>query len=201
MAVKHHQQPVSSVLLEVMHSAGAVAKPEGDGGFSGQVAHGTFHPPLQVSYPPGAAASAPGGSGVWIGRHRGHDPPYGVGEQDPLARHRIFRVKDPLHGPVAPVGQYVAAPDPSRQSAGRRRRQERPSSSTKRFVTAPSATSPPRSGRSPRRILRFSPCTELEYSHRHEGERCMSLTWLILNMLVDFRNPDFPPGLSAVNPP
>jgi len=40
VAVKHHQQPIPAVLLEMVHSAGTVPKPEGNGGFSGQVTHG-----------------------------------------------------------------------------------------------------------------------------------------------------------------
>ena len=40
MAVKHHQQPIPTVLLEVVTLAGTVPKPEGDGGHSGQVTHG-----------------------------------------------------------------------------------------------------------------------------------------------------------------
>jgi len=40
VAVKHHQQPIPAVLLEVVNSAGTVPKPEGDGGFSGQITHG-----------------------------------------------------------------------------------------------------------------------------------------------------------------
>jgi len=42
VAVEHHQQPIPTVLPEVVHSAGTVPKPEGDGGFSGQVIHCVF---------------------------------------------------------------------------------------------------------------------------------------------------------------
>jgi hypothetical protein len=42
VAVKHHQQPTSTVLLEVVTPAGTVPKMERDGGLPGQVAHGTF---------------------------------------------------------------------------------------------------------------------------------------------------------------
>ena len=40
MAMKHHQQPTSTVLLKEMTLAGTVPKMEWDGGLSGQVAHG-----------------------------------------------------------------------------------------------------------------------------------------------------------------
>lgn len=38
--MKHHQQPTSPVVFEVMILAGTVPKPEGDSGFSGQLTHG-----------------------------------------------------------------------------------------------------------------------------------------------------------------
>jgi hypothetical protein len=46
VAMKHHQQPASTVLLKAVALAGTVPKPEGDGVRSGQVTHGTFPLPM-----------------------------------------------------------------------------------------------------------------------------------------------------------
>jgi len=54
VAVEHHQQPISPVLLEAVALPRAVLKPEGDGGLSGQVTHGD---------PMRACRSAPRSSG------------------------------------------------------------------------------------------------------------------------------------------
>jgi hypothetical protein len=40
VAMKHHQQPTSTVLLKAVTLAGTVPKSEGDGGLSGEVNHG-----------------------------------------------------------------------------------------------------------------------------------------------------------------